>query len=40
MTFINSMTFPLAGLHSILCFVDCVSLYNLVNRTNMVHNFV
>jgi hypothetical protein len=22
----------------ILCFVDCASLYNLVNRTNFVHN--
>jgi len=24
---------------TLLCFVDCASLYNLVNRTNLVYNF-
>jgi len=29
---------PTVSLAKILCFVDCASLYNLVNKTNLVHN--
>jgi len=27
------------GREHFLCFVDCASLYNVVNKTNLVHNF-
>jgi len=29
---------PTVNLAKILCFVDCASPYNLVNKTNLVHN--
>jgi len=37
-SFVASYSMPLAILKQILCFVDRASMYNLVNKANLVHN--